>query len=275
MSEIRSVVHALTVVDQVMAAGGVRVREVAEELGIAPSSAHRLLNTLASRDYVVQDPHSRIYRPGAKLLGLSGGTVATRDIRHAAHRPMESLASATGESISLSVLVRGEVEFVDGVESDHVLRASPRIGARMPAYSTAGGRVLLADLTPEEVAGMFGGRLKKLTDRTVDTGPELAALLARIRHAGYALSRGESTEGISALAVPIRQASGRAVAGLAVVAPTERLPDSGLSVVIDQLLRTARGIEAALPASRGQGNGHDNGQGHGQGNGHEEKERHD
>ncbi|MGM7669932.1 IclR family transcriptional regulator [Microbacterium sp. A93] len=251
MSEIRSVVHALTVVDQVMSAGGVRVREVAEDLGIAPSSAHRLLSTLASRDYVVQDPHTRIYRPGAKLLGLTGGTVGTREIRHAAHRPMESLAAATGESISLSILVRAEVEFVDGIESGHILRASPRIGARLPAYSTAGGRVLLAELGPEDVSGMFGARLKKLTDRTVDTMPELGGMLARIRQAGYAVSRGESTAGISAVAVPVRLAGGRAVAGLAVVAPTERLPDTGLSVIIDQLLRAARDIAVALPPTAG------------------------
>ncbi|MEV4900196.1 IclR family transcriptional regulator [Citricoccus sp. NPDC055426] len=256
MAEIRSVVHALTVVDQVMAAGGVRVREVAADLGIAPSSAHRLLSTLASRDYVVQDPHSRVYRPGARLLGLTGGTVGTREIRHAAHRPMEIVAAATGESISLSVLVRAEVEFVDGIESGHILRASPRIGARLPAYSTAGGRVLLAALDPEDVSGMFGGRLKKLTDRTVDTVPELAGMLARIRQAGYAVSRGESTEGISAVAVPIRLADGRAVAGLAVVAPTDRLPDTGLSVVIEHLLRAARDTAAALTRTTGHGNGH-------------------
>lgn len=253
MSEIRSVVHALTVVDQVMAAGGVRVREVAEDLGIAPSSAHRLLSTLASRDYVVQDPHSRIYRPGAKLLGLTGGTVGTREIRHAAHRPMESLAVATGESISLSVLVRAEVEFVDGVESAHILRASPRIGARLPAYSTAGGRVLLAELGPEDISGMFAPRLKKMTGRTVDTVPELAGMLARIRQSGYAVSRGESTEGISAVAVPLRLAGGRAVAGLAVVAPTERLPDTGLSVIIEQLLQAAQDTVAALPHTAGRG----------------------
>lgn len=258
MAEIRSVVHALAVVDEVMATGGVRVREVAEDLGIAPSSAHRLLSTLASRDYVVQDPHSRIYRPGSKLLGLTGGTVGTREIRHAAHRPMESLAAATGESISLSVLVRAEVEFVDGIESAHILRASPRIGARLPAYSTAGGRVLLADLAPEDVSGLFGGRLKRLTDRTVDTVPELAGMLARIRQAGYAVSRGESTEGISAIAVPIRLASGRAVAGLAVVAPTERLPDTGLSVLIDHLLRAAQDTAAALSPTAGRGIGHEN-----------------
>ncbi|WP_413544125.1 IclR family transcriptional regulator [Citricoccus nitrophenolicus] len=255
MSQIRSVVHALTVVDQVMATGGVRVREVAEDLGVAPSSAHRLLSTLAAQDYVVQDPHSRIYRPGVKLLGLTGGTVDTREIRHAAHRPMEALAAATGESVSLSVLIRSEVEFVDGIESGHILRASPRIGARLPAYGTAGGRALLAELEPDAVSGMFGGGLKKLTDRTVDTVPELTGMLARIRQAGYAVSRGESTEGISAVAVAIRLASGRAAAGLAVVAPTERLPDTGLSVVIDHLRQAARDTAAALPRTAGRRTG--------------------
>ncbi|XKH53174.1 IclR family transcriptional regulator [Citricoccus nitrophenolicus] len=246
MTEIRSVVHALTVVDRVMAEGGVRVREIAEDLGIAPSSAHRLLGTLASRDYVVQDPYSRVYRPGAALLSLAGGGMENREIRRAAHRPMESLAAATGESVSLSVLVRSEVEFVDGIESAHVLRASPRIGARIPAYGTAGGRVMLADLAPADVAGMFGGGLKKLTDHTVDTMPDLAGMLARIRQAGYAVSRGESTEGISAVAVPLRDVTGRTVAGLAVVAPTERLPDNGLSVLIDQLQQAAAAFSTSL-----------------------------
>ncbi|MFC7403335.1 IclR family transcriptional regulator [Citricoccus sp. GCM10030269] len=255
MSEIRAVVHALAVVDRVMAEGGVRVRQVADELGIAPSSAHRLLGTLAEQDYVVQDPYSRIYRPGAKLLALAGGVVGTREVRHAAHRPMESLAAATGESVSLSVLARSEVEFVDGIESGHVLRASPRIGARLPAYATAGGRVLLADLTPEEVAGMFGTGIRKLTDRTLGSLNELTAALARIRQAGYAVSRGESTEGITAVAVPIRDGSGRAVAGLAVVAPTERLPDTGLSVVIEQLTQAARQTTTELlPRAAPKGN---------------------
>lgn len=253
MSEIRSVVHALSVVDRVMAEGVVKVRQVADELGIAPSSAHRLLGTLASQGYVSQDPYNRVYRPGPKLLAFTGTGLATRDVRHAAHRPMEELAAATGESISLSVLVRSEVEFVDGIESAHVLRASPRIGARLPAYGTAGGRVMLADLAPADVARLFEGGLRKLTSRTVDTVAELDTVLARIRQTGYAVSREESTGGISAVAVPIRDASGRAAAALAVVAPTERLPDHGMSVVIDQLTRAAAETTAALTARAAEG----------------------
>jgi len=249
---IRAADHTLSVLDLVVRDGEVRVRNVAEVLGIAPSSAHRLLATLAHRDYLVQDPISRIYRPGARLLRLGLADADAVQVGRAARAHMVALAEATNESVSLSVLRHGEVEFVEGVESRHVLRAAPRIGARLPAYATAGGKVQLADLPAGELAALYGPRLRPVTDATITSLAELRTILEAVRERGYATSREESTEGICAVAVPVRGPGGRYLAGLAVVAPAARLTDRHVQPLISGLRATAADIgrDLAAPAGR-------------------------
>jgi len=234
--------NALQVLDMAAKETEVRVRKVSEELDMAPSSAHRLLATLAYRHYLVQDPASKIYRPGIKLINSRALSSDTLKVRRIMRPHMESLAEATRESVSLSRLMGDHIEFIDGVESPRALRASPRVGARLPAHATAGGKVQLAQLSRQEVIDLYPDGLKSLTTHTETEMPQLLKRLQQCLKAGYAISREESTEGISAVSVPVYDSHQRTLAALTVLAPTARLPNSRLQPVLESLTSAASAV---------------------------------
>lgn len=240
---ITSVTHALEVLDILLEQQTLRVRDVARRLDIAPSSARRLLMTMQQKEYLTQDPHTRIYRAGSKMLTVQAMHPLGEELRSASHPVMENLRDAVGESVSLSVRVEGEVVFIEGVDSRQALRASPRIGARLPAYATASGKIHLASLTPEQIEELYPLRLKALTPFTITDRDDLQVALSQVRKQGYCLSHEQSTRRLSAVAVPVLSSHGKVKAALSVMAPSERLTPELVPRVVDRLHTAAHNIE--------------------------------
>jgi DNA-binding IclR family transcriptional regulator len=240
---IESVDKALQILVMLRERRRVRVVDVGEELGVARSTAHRLLATLAHRGFVVRDPHDRSYRGGPELLGL--GAVGEVDLRAAAGEHVRALSARLRETVNLMVLEGASCRFLDGVAGERPLGTRVRTGAVLPAHIVSGGKALLAELPPREVEALFGTSLRRVTPHTIVDTADLQAELAAIRERGYAVNREESEPGLSAVAVVVRSGP-RAVGALAVSAPTQRLDDAGLAVALDALQATADTIGAEL-----------------------------
>lgn len=240
---IESVDKALRILTMLRERRRVRVVEVGEELGVARSTAHRLLATLAHRGFVVRDPLDRSYRGGPELLGL--GAVGEVDLRAAAREHVEQLSSALRETVNLMVLEGASCRFLDGVAGERPLGTRVRTGAVLPAHIVSGGKALLAELPAREVETLFGRSLRRITPHTIVDLDRLHAELALIREQGYALNREESEPGLSAVAVVIRRGP-HAVGALAVSAPTQRLDDGGLAEALGGLRATSAAVEAEL-----------------------------
>ncbi|MFB0833843.1 IclR family transcriptional regulator [Arthrobacter halodurans] len=243
---IGSVDHALTVLLLLQERGELRVRDVARELGVAQSTAHRLLATLAWRGFVVQDRGGRTYRAGNVLVGIALASIKDLDVRRQARTHMQRLARELHETVNLIVLEHGGCRFIEGVEGDRMVRVTPRTGTLLPASSTSGGKVLLAELDDDRVRALFGDGLRTLTDRTIRTVDELLRELAAVRSRGFATNLGETEAGLHAVAVPVRDRSGHAVAALAVAAPSGRLNSQTIPVALERLRSTAEAIRADL-----------------------------
>lgn len=223
-----------------------RVTDVAREFGIARSSAHRLLSTLAWRGFVSQDRVNKEYRAGRVLVQIGLNSISELDIRRKAHRHLEEVAATTHETVNLLVLEGGGSRFIDGVESDRPLRVGLRTGVLLPAYATAGGKVLIADLAREELAAMYPRGLRPVTKATVASLAALEGQLAVVREQGFALNVDESELGLRAVAVAIRDHLGRAVASIAVSTPANRMTEGDAARFVDILTAAASKISADL-----------------------------
>ncbi|MEV4450411.1 MULTISPECIES: IclR family transcriptional regulator [Streptomyces] len=201
-----------------------RLTEAYEELGIGKSRAHRLLAMLVYHRFAVQDPETRVYRPGPALMEI-GLTAATRmDIRALARPILEELASVTGETVHLGTLEGGEVRFLDCVESELALRVAGRVGRVLPAYATSLGKVMLAQLPTDTVLRLYPSEsLAPVTPHTIRRRSELLAELDRVRERGYAVNHDESEEGVSSVGVWVPRGGNHPPAALSVAAPTARL----------------------------------------------------
>lgn len=231
---VSSVDNALVLLKTFQDRPSVSVKEGAELLGVAPSTAHRLLTTLQAHGFVGQDRVTRRYWAGPSLIDVALGALRGLDVRRVAHRHLDALSEDLGETANLAVLDKAQlkVRFLDSVEGSQPVRVSSRTGTVLPAHCTAVGKVLLAELPEEEVLRRYPDEhLHGLTTESVISRTELLADLQRVRQCGYAMNFGESTIGLTAVAVPIHDPRGQAVAAIGVSAPV-RVPSTDVNRVV-------------------------------------------
>jgi DNA-binding IclR family transcriptional regulator len=242
-----SVRNALRVLLLLRERESARVTDVSAHLGVAPSTAHRLLSTLRTEGFVDQEAGSRRYRLGLTLLTLAREALTDRTLPRVARPHLELLCTEVNETVNLLVLDGAEALFVDGVEGRHPLRVAPRTGDRIPAFTAAGGKVLLAELPEQRLRDHYRAGLPRATPATISDIDALIAELGCVRTRGYATNLGESVADVHAVGVLVRDRLGGPLAGLTISAPASRLSRSRARELAPLLRRAAAAIGAALP----------------------------
>lgn len=245
---IGSVDNALRLLRLVGDQGSVRVAEAARAIGVARSTAHRLIQMLQYHGLVIQDPESKVYTAGPELIGMAVSVVRGLDLRVVARPVLDELVRELEETVHISVLRGSDIFFVESIETTRSLRVGSRTGMSLPAHATASGNVLLAGLDPAEVRRLLPqARLASLTARTLTSRRELEARLVRVRELGYASNFGESEDEVRSVAVPVRDVRGTVRAALAISAPPSRLDEDAVAGIAAVLRDGAQKIGAALP----------------------------
>ncbi|MFI7698638.1 IclR family transcriptional regulator [Nonomuraea sp. NPDC049480] len=235
-----SVDNVLLLLHMLRDQGRLKVSDVARELGIARSTAHRLLVMLVYRDFAVQDEH-HTYLPGpffASMQAATGGS-ALRELRARTRPAMEALCARAGETVNLTIRVGTEVRFLDSVESSQILHVGDRRGTILPARHSSGGKVLLAALPADQLRELY----PDLTD------PEFAALareLDEVRVRGYALNIDGTEQGVSAIGAALRDRHGTPVAALSISAPSARFGVDRVAMFTKELRLAIAEAEQAL-----------------------------
>lgn len=202
------------------------VSDLARRIGIAKSTAHRLLATLTDEGLLEQDVETGRYRLGLAVFDLAAA-VQTHDLHEAVLTPMTELRNRTGETVHVGVLDGREVVYIERLDSPNTLRLFLEVGRRSSAHCTGCGKALLAFAPTKQVDRLLKGwKLPRITPHTLTTEAALRGDLEIVRHRGYACNRRESEVGVISFAAPIRDRSGRTVAAISVAGPAERLePD--------------------------------------------------
>ena len=190
--------------------------QAAERAGLTRAAARRHLLTLAHLGYLETDGSHFWLAP--KVLRFSGSYLASARLPRVLQPTLNRLGAQTGESFSAVVLDGDEVVIVARSGATRLLAYGLHLGARLPAHAASTGRMLLAALPRREFTGWMKGReLPRFTPRTVTDARTFRALIEQVRAQDWCLAREEQELGVQALAVPLRDLSGRAVAALNVV----------------------------------------------------------
>jgi DNA-binding IclR family transcriptional regulator len=238
---IASVDHALRAATMLQLEGGLTVSQVAERLGVARSTAHRLLAMLVYRDFAVQDD-DRTYRAGPVLELAVHSQSRVAALRAAALPHLRRLADLVDETVNLTIRTGDTARFIASAEGTQTLRVTSREGMVFPAHLTTAGLLLLAELDPAELDGVYAE--ERPTERP--DLPALRAELARIRRAGFVVNKERSERGLTAIGVPVRDPEGTAVAGLSVSMPSVRYDRHQLRTLVSTLRSAAHGLESDL-----------------------------
>lgn len=244
---LSSVDHALELLLLFRAKPALRVSEVAEQLDVARSTAHRLLGMLVHRQFAVQDPATRAYRPGPRLVEIGLAAVGALDVRARMRPYLSEVAARTGETVSLLVLEGDQVHFIDSIESHRLVRVGSRFDARMPAHATSAGKAMLAALPADEVLAAYPNeKLVSVTERTIASRTQLLSALDQVRSVGYAVNFSESETGLGAIGMAVIDADGRPAAGITVAGPMQRMTQEYVQALARELRPVVRQATAEL-----------------------------
>jgi DNA-binding IclR family transcriptional regulator len=244
---IESVDNALLVLLLLREHAELRLTDVSRYLGVASSTAHRVLSMLQYRGLLRQDPASRVYGAGPVLDELAFGVMRRLDIRATARPVLRQLHAELQETVHLGQLDGTEVRFIDAIESSRALRVAGRLGRTVPAHCTSTGKSLLALLTDDEIVRRYPTeQLTRLTSRSIGTRTALLAELTSVRRLGYATSREESEDGVSSLSVALTADQAHAAA-INVSVPQSRMSAGRRAELLAALRLAAADISARLP----------------------------
>lgn len=255
MSQIlQSVRQALLLLELMQHTASLGVSEAAERLGVSSSTAHRLLVTMQEARFVQRSAVGRKYELGpAMQASRTAGAIEHLVEVSAPH--MIALRDASGETVHLAVLSGTDTTFIAAFESQKIMRVTSRVGRRLPAHTTAAGKLLLAHLPEAEFDRLYpdDDRLSLGTSSSVATVAALRGEMEAARRLAYSRNMAESEPGVAALAVPLAGVGGAIDCSLTITGPDSRF-NPGRSEVLSareeellaMLRQTAAHIEADL-----------------------------
>ena len=246
---VRALTRGLDVLDMLARRREATLTEVAEETGLAASTAYRILETLRGRDYAHFTQATGIYRLGIRAFETGYAFVSQTHLKDVAEPRMRKLAEELGESVNLAVLDRGEVVYIHQTEGRGMMRLFTRMGARAPVHCTGVGKCLLAWLPKDEILPHLPAEpFARFTPYTITTQAKFLSVLATVKRQGYALDDEEREEGVSCVTAPIRGVRGEVVAALSVSGPTTRIKRRGITALKTAVKAATREISEGLAA---------------------------
>jgi IclR family transcriptional regulator, acetate operon repressor len=237
---VQSVTRAFYLLELISAAGGeLAISELADRSGLPLPTIHRIIRTLITSGYVIQQP-SRRYALGPRLIGL--GETASRMLGAWVRPRLTSLVEAVGETANMAILDGDKAVYIAQVPSKHSMRMFNEVGRRVDLHCTGVGKALLAQLPPAtalEIVRRTG--MPARTKRSITDPDELMEALARVRECGYVIDDGEQEIGVRCVAVPVPNAPSPTT--ISVSGPETRLTPDIVERVVPHLLDAAAGLD--------------------------------
>ena len=216
---------AFTILEAIAAAKQpMTMTELVRACGLTKPTAHRITTMLVEMGYLDKEPLKRGLIEGPRLISLALATLAAAAPRNRRHAILRSVSEKTGETCNFGILAGSEVIYLDRVEAKWPLALRFEAGSRVPAHSSAIGKLLLALLPPAERAVSVASMpLAPFTSRTLTDPAKLGEALDRISRTRIGTDDQEFIEGVVCVSVPVITKSGQAVGGIAVSAPEARM----------------------------------------------------
>lgn len=192
--------------------------DIARRLGVAKSTAHRLLTSLCARGLADKNPETGQYRLGLHLFELGQLAGQRMRLRRTAMPLLEELRQRSGSTVHLAVASGSDVLYLERLETLRGMQLFGGIGRRLPSHCTSSGKVIAAYDSDFARARRAAG-FPALTEVSLRNAGDYDRALVDIRRRGVATNRGEASAGLASVAAPVLDASGRAKAAISLVGP--------------------------------------------------------
>ncbi len=252
--QVQSLVRALGLLNRIaeLSDDGASLTDLAQQVGLPASTAHRLLTTLEQERYVRFTHEGRLWSVGVQAFVVGCTFTRTRSLAGVARRHMRHLMEDGGETVNLAVEDEGEAVYLSQVECRQMMRAFARPGTRVPLHCSAVGKAILSAVSDKRLSKILHQRgMPRLTVKTITSPSGLRADLERVRATGYAVDDEEHAIGLRCIAAPIFDETGDVVAAVSASGPMARISDERMSQLGALVLEASRAISADMGASPG------------------------
>jgi len=238
---IQAVSHALDLLEQFHDdVDELGVTELSKRLKLHKNNVFRLLATLESRGYIEQNRVTENYRLGLKTLELGQTFIKQMGLLRQSRPVLEALVRECNETTYVAILKEFHIIYLDVVETDLTVRVVPRVGARLPAYCTAAGKIQIAFMTDEELENYLPAKeLKRFTPNTIIDRDELKRHLEKVAEHGYAIDNEELDIGVRCVGAPIRDYTRRIIGAVSISGPSMRFTDERMEKELIPLVKKA------------------------------------
>lgn len=229
--------------------GGLTSAEVVRISGLTQNLVFRLLKTLVATGFAVQREDNRAYVLSRKILELSAPRSGDRSLVAVSQEALRRLRDETGETVQLVIEAEGKALVLEQFRGTHALQVNGEVGMRVPLYSCAPGKAILAGWREERREEWFRGpgkKRKRFTEATLYRRADLQQELALSQERGYAVDRAEGIEGIHCVAALISDSYGQPLGAVTVMAPGLRMGEGSFPAMGECCREAVRQIEEKL-----------------------------
>jgi IclR family acetate operon transcriptional repressor len=255
-AQVQSLSRALGLLERIAEAdAGITLSDLAQAVGLAASTTHRLLNTLEQHGFAAVDADRGVWSVGVKAFTVGNAFLTDRDVVGIARPFMRALMEESGESVNLAILDEGDVVFLSQVQCREMMRMLVKLGGRAPLHASGAGKALLAALPSAEVERRIAVHgLRRFTAGTHLTHEALIADLHGVRRRRFAFDDEEHAVGLRCVAATVHDEHGEAAASVSLSGPRARITDQRIEILGALVVHAAddvtRAMGGTLPAWR-------------------------
>lgn len=244
---VSSVLKVFSILQTMGEQGKVGVSELSQKLMMSKATTYRFLQTMKTLGYVQQEAEADKYSLTMKLFKLGALSLDEVDLIELADKEMRVISAETNEALHLGAFDEDAIIYIHKIDSNYNLRMQSRIGRRNPLYSTAIGKVLLADKSDDEVRAILAGvEFVKHTEKTHANAEALITELAQVRGQHFAEDNEEQEPGLYCIAAPVYDRFDRVIAGVSISFPTIRFDTERKAHYVTLLHNAGRNISEQL-----------------------------
>lgn len=209
-----------------------RLSEISERLGLNKSTVHGIISTLKYHGFISQDEETQKYKLGIRFVEFGDLVINSMNIRNAAVPVIDAVCERIEETVHIAMLDGLDVVWIEKRECTKSIKTSTKIGARLPAYTTADGKIIICYQNKDKIKNYLPKRIPQYTKNTITNKGEFIKKLEEMKKNGYAIDNEEYVEGLKCVAAPIFDHDGKVRFSLSTTGPAFRMNEERIKELI-------------------------------------------
>ncbi len=223
-----------------------KLSEISERLNLNKSTVHGIISTLKYHGFISQDEETQRYKLGIRFIEFGDLVVSSMNIRNVVLPVIEDVCDKIEETVHVAMLDGVDVVWIEKKECTKSIKTSTKIGARLPVYTTADGKIILCYQNKDKIKTYLPKRIPKYTQNTITNKGEFIKKLEEMKKAGYTTDNEEFVEGIKCVAAPIFDHDGKVRFSLSTTGPAFRMNEDRIKEIVVIIKEAANEISRRI-----------------------------